>query len=124
MWRAAQSSEIKPNEVWSGIFNAAEIIGTKLLEPQVFHAIRSERYRSILRKMADQPLEMHFTRATLVERLTSDEKKVMDNFLHRMKQLGALVSDPEARGGYRFPNRLHALYFWMESQRAKRQKKP
>ena len=124
VWRAAQSSEIKPNEVWSGIFNAAEIIGTKLLEPQVFHAIRSERYRSILRKMADQPLEMHFTRATLVERLTSDEKKVMDNFLHRMKQLGALVSDPEARGGYRFPNRLHALYFWMESQRAKRQKKP
>ena len=26
--------------------------------------------------------------------------------------------DPEVQGGYRFPNLLHALYFWMESQRA------
>jgi hypothetical protein len=44
----------------------------------------------------------------------------MDNFLQRMKHLGALTTDPEARGGYRFQNHLHALYFWMESQRTKR----
>ncbi len=60
---------------------------------------------------------MFFRRSELVDRLTDDEKRVMDNFLRRMKQLGALVADPGIRGGYRFPNLLHALYFWMESQR-------
>ena len=41
----------------------------------------------------------------------------MDNFLQRMKRLGALETDPEVKGGYRFPNLLHTLYFRMESQR-------
>jgi len=122
IWRVAQKQEIKSDEIWEGIFSAAEVIGRKLLEPQIFSAIRSERYRSILRKMADKPLEMQFQRSELVERLTSEEKKVMDNFLQRMKHLGALTSDPETRGGYRFQNHLHALYFWMESQRTKRER--
>ena len=46
----------------------------------------------------------------------------MDNFLQRMKKLGAIYTDPEVRGGYRFPNLLHALYFTIESQRAKGEK--
>ena len=41
----------------------------------------------------------------------------MDNFLRRMKRLGALETDPEIQGGYRFPNLLHTLYFWMETRR-------
>lgn len=124
IWRVAKKPEIQSDEIWEGIFNAAEVIGRKLLEPQIFSAIRSEHYRSILRKMADKPLEMEFRRAELGERLTDEEKKVMDNFLQRMKRLGALTSDdPEKRGGYRFQNHLHALYFWLESQRAKCQRK-
>jgi len=118
VWRATPTSEISTQAVLSGISNAAEVIGRKLLEPQVFSAIRSERYRSILRKMADEPQQIHFQRSALEKRLTGDEKKVLDNFLRRMKQLGALASDPEMRGGYRFLNHLHALYFWIESQRA------
>lgn len=122
IWRVAQKPEINSDEIWKGIFNAAEVIGRKLLEPQIFSAIRSERYRSILRKMADKPLEMNFQRSELGERLTGEEKRVMDNFLQRMKHLGALTSDPERRGGYRFQNHLHALYFWLESQRTKRER--
>jgi len=123
VWRAAPSATIGSDDVWTGIVNAAEVVGRKLLEPQVFQALRSDRYRSILRKMADRPMELQFRRQNLSARLTADEKKVMDNFLRRMKELGALVSDEQAgRGGYRFVNRLHALYFWMESQRAKRKK--
>jgi hypothetical protein len=123
IWRVSQKLEIKSDEIWQGIFIAAEVIGRKLLEPQIFSAIRSERYRSILRKMADKPLEMRFQRSELGERLTGEEKKVMDNFLQRMKHLGALTSDPETRGGYRFMNHLHALYFWLESQRTKHEQK-
>ena len=116
VWREARRPEISSREVSAGIVTAAEVIGRKLLEPRIFGVIRSERYRSILRKMSDEP-RMRFRRSELVGRLTGDEKRVMDNFLRRMKQLGALESDPGVRGGYRFPNLLHMLYFWMESQR-------
>lgn len=119
VWRTARGPTIDSREVREGILTAAEVIGRKLLQPQVFRAIRSERYHSILRKMSDPP-RMHFRRSELTERLSGNERKVMDNFLQRMKRLGALETDPEVKGGYRFPNLLHTLYFLMESQRISR----
>ena len=116
VWREARRPEISSREVSAGIWTAAEVIGRKLLEPRIFGAIRSERYRSILQKMSDEP-RMRIRRSELLGRLTGDEKRVMDNFLRRMKDLGALETDPGVRGGYRFPNLLHMLYFWMESHR-------
>ena len=53
----------------------------------------------------------HFRRSDVVKDLTKGEIKVFDNFLQRMKKLGALIQDPDVRGGYRFPNRLYSLYF-------------
>ena len=35
VWRTAQSLEINRSEIYEGIFSAAEIIGRKLLEPQI-----------------------------------------------------------------------------------------
>ena len=116
VWHSARAQTIEHHEVVRGVVRAAEIIGRKLLEPQIFRAIQSDRYRSILRKMADEPSRMRFHRGELAARLTQEERRVLDNFLRRMRNLGALQIDPEVRGGYRFPNRLHALYFWMESQ--------
>jgi len=122
VWRAAANTTITTAQVWTGIINAAEVIGRKLLEPQVFQALRSSRYRSILQKMADRPMELPFRRKDLIAKLTPDERNVMDNFLRRMKDLGAIVSDDQSGpGAYRFFNQLHALYFWMESQRVKRE---
>jgi hypothetical protein len=118
VWRAAQSLEINAREVSQGIFIAAEIIGRKLLEPQIFRAIRSERYRSILRKMAGES-QMYFRRAELVANLTEKEAKVVGSFLRRMKKLGAIETIDGVRGGYKFPTFLHALYFRLESEYAK-----
>ena len=118
VWRTAQSLNINAREVSQGISVAAEIIGRKLLEPQIFSVIRSERYRSILRKIAGEP-QMYFRRAELVANLTEKEAKVVDSFLRRMKQLGAIETVADVKGGYRFPNLLHALYFWLESEYAK-----
>jgi len=117
VWRASDTPEISGKEVWTGIVNAADIVGRKLLKPQVFEAIRSERYRSILRKMAEEPFSLKFRRSELAQRLSAEEQEVLGNFLLRMRKLGALI--PEGRGAYRFPNRLHALYFWMETQRSR-----
>ncbi len=120
VWRTARGPAIGKREVLKGIFMAAEVIGRKLLNPQVFDAIRSESYHSIFRKMADLP-GTRFRRAQLREFLTDAEAKGLDNFLRRMTTLGALERDPETRGAYRFPNLLHALYFRMESQRRQRE---
>ena len=117
VWRTARTEEIEDDEVYGGIVSAAGVIGRKLLEPGIFREIRSERYRAILRKIADEP-RTHFTRAEILERLTGAEGRVLDNFLRRMRTLGALEQDPEVQGGYRFSNNLHAVYFWMESQAA------
>lgn len=116
VWRAAEAPAIVQDEIAVGIVDAADTVGRKLLEPQIYRAIQSDRYRSILRKMADEPARMTFQRGDLVTRLTAAERQVLDNFLRRMRKLGAVQPDPEVRGGYRFPNRLHALYFWMESR--------
>ena len=60
---------------------------------------------------------MRFRRADLLEYLTDAESKVLDNFLQRMKRLGALEPDAGTRGGYRYPNRLYAMYFLLAALR-------
>lgn len=65
--------------------------------------------------MIDAAEEMRFRKAQLRDCLTEAERGVLDNFLRRMKQLGAVEADPEVRGGYRFPDRLHALCYRMSS---------
>ena len=115
VWRAARTPEIRTADVSAGIAAAADVIGRKFLEPRILRAVRSERYRAILRRIAATP-RTRFTRAELLGQLPDEERRVLDAFLRRMKTLGALESDPEARGGYRFPNRLHALYFYAEAR--------
>ena len=118
IWRRQGARHPRPRDP-VGIFTAAEIVGRKFLRPQVFSAIRSGVTTPSSGKMADKPT-LHVDRAALRERLSEDERKVLDNFLRRMTKLGALSKDPEVRGRYRFPNSLHALYFWMESERRRR----
>jgi len=109
---------IDARDALQGVVSAADVIGRKHLEPQVYRAIRSERYRAILRKVAREPFGPQFRRAEIMRRLPPAEKRVLDNFLNRMKRLGVVVPDAErGRGAYRFINRLHYLYFWMEAQR-------
>lgn len=116
VWRTARGLQIDSREVRKGILTAADLIGWKLLQPQVFRAIRNELQHSKLRTMWHAP-RMHFQRSELLNHLSSDETKVMDHSLRRMKRFGVLETDPEVKGGYRFSNLLHMRYFWMESQR-------
>ena len=110
-WRMAKTLEIDKDAVIGGILDATEIIGRKLLDQQVFDAIRSEKYRSILKKMMSHGPVDRFRRSEVAKDLTKEETRVFDNFLQRMKKLGALTQDPTIRGGYQFPNRLYSLYF-------------
>ena len=53
--RGAGDGSIEESAVLEGVLSAAEVIGRKLLEPQMFNAIRGERYRSILKKVPFDP---------------------------------------------------------------------
>lgn len=107
---------IDRDDAIQAVIAAADIIGRKHLEPQVFRAIRSTRYRSILRKLARGPFEPTFQRSDVRKRLSGDEVRVFDNFLRRMEKLDVLARDPErGAGAYRFTNLLHYLYFMMEA---------
>jgi hypothetical protein len=111
---------IDKSDAASAVLAAADIVGRKHLEPQVFNAIRSPRYRSILRKLAKGPFGVRFERGEALKRLAREEVQVFDNFLRRMSQLGVVSKDPErGAGAYRFTNLLHYLYFQMEAERAR-----
>lgn len=118
VWTQAAAQKVSRKAVVEGIVSAAEVIGRKLIEPQVFAAIRSERYRSMLRTLAEKfPAEV-FDRSELREHLAAAEGRLLDNFLRRMRKLGVIDADEDVRGRYRFANRLHALYFRIDALRA------
>ncbi len=99
-----------------GIFDAAEEIGRQYLEPSVVHALHSKSYRAILRKIGRNLAATDtFSKSELREKidLSAEEVKALDNFITRMRKLGAILLDQESsrKGVYRFPSLLHRLYF-------------
>jgi AAA+ ATPase superfamily predicted ATPase len=119
IWRAAANPKISVSDATVGNRQAAEIIGSKFLQPKVIDALRSPRYRSIFRRIASNPFGFRFRRADLLKLLGVEDKRVLDNFLNRLKELGVIVPDSESGAGcYRFTNRLHYLYFQIESRKA------
>ncbi len=126
VFKSDTDNRIDEADASEGILAAADVVGRKHLEPQVFAAIRSERYRGILRKLAmPDPVEMTFKRADLLGQLSNEEARVLDNFLGKMKDLNVLKAHPEGgRGTYQFSNQLHRLYFFMEAQRARSAPEP
>ncbi|MFN3532321.1 MAG: hypothetical protein ACK41Q_07400 [Candidatus Brocadia sp.] len=48
--------------------------------------------------------------------MDSEEGKVFDNFLRRMKDLGVICKDKErGPGSYEFTNELYYLFFWLHT---------
>ncbi len=118
VFNKAKDNHIDMGDAINGLFNAADIVGRKHIEPKVFQAIRSTTYRTILRKVAIDPGAFYFHRNEIIRRLNQEEAKVFNNFLNRMTRLGVIVKEKEKGAGvYRFVNRLHHLYFWLEHGR-------
>lgn len=122
-FKADSDGVVNLPDAFAGVLAAADVIGRKYIEPAVYDAIRSARYRSILMKLARRPFEPEFTRKQAVASLDAPEKRVFDNFLEKMKRLGVMKTARElGPGGYRFANELYYLFFWLEAQRAQRTK--
>ncbi|MDZ7261273.1 MAG: hypothetical protein ONB05_04105, partial [candidate division KSB1 bacterium] len=67
----------------------------KYLDPKVYRAVRSERYRSILRKLAKVPPSRYFTKKDVEARLNENEMNVFHHFLKRLSDLGIIEPDLE-----------------------------
>jgi len=117
VFKVDEDGSIDEQDANIGVMLAAQVIGVKYIEPKVLDAIKSDRYRGILKKIADPPQKI-FLKDELRKRLSQTEVKVLDNFLQKMKQLGVLRQPPEAeRGIYEFVSELYPVFFWLQSIR-------
>jgi AAA+ ATPase superfamily predicted ATPase len=99
-----------------GIINAAKEVGKKYLDPTVYRAIRSKRYRTILDKIGES-ISQEFHKQEIEKKLDHAEKKVFNNFLGKMRDLGVIETDTDqGRGAYRFVNSLFPIYIRMQSK--------
>jgi AAA+ ATPase superfamily predicted ATPase len=117
-----KDNSVDKKDAIDGILKAAEIVGGKYLDPQVYRALRSKTYRSILRKIGELPLGTSFQRKDILEKVPVNERKTFDNFLQRIKKLGIII-ETEIRGEYRFINQLYHLYVGLEALIAGKVKK-
>jgi hypothetical protein len=106
-------SVIDENDAMRAIIVAAGEVGNKFVEQQVYKALQSKDYISILEKIAHlDPYEMSFNKSDIASGLTPAEQKKFYNFLRRMKKLRVLQS--ETKGEWVFTSRMVRLYIWLK----------
>ena len=116
-WRDADGV-IDSNDALAGVIMAADEVGKKYVDQQVYRALRSADYHSIFKKIAQlSPTQMAFHKRQVEQGLTETEKRKFDNFLQKMKTLKVLRSG-EVRGEYIFNVRMARLYIWLQSHPA------
>ncbi len=104
------------------VTDAAEEVGKRYVDQQVYAELKSEAYRSILGKIASAAAlegNMTFRRADILRELAASERGKLDNFLRKMRQLNVLRPG-NAQGEYVFAVRMVALYIWLRSQEPER----
>ena len=106
---------IKQADALTAVFLAAEEVGKKYVDQQVYRALRIPDYKSILAKIGKMdPDTMSFKKADVASGLTESEKKKFNNFLQEMKSLNVLRSG-DVPGEYIFNVRMVRLYIWLQS---------
>lgn len=118
-----KDGKIDESDAILAILSAAEDVGHKYVDQQVYKALRSKDYHSILAKITRvAPSSMNFKKAEVAAGLEETEKQKLDNFLQRMKELN-VIRLGDVRGEYIFNNRMVRLYIWLESSRKHKTKK-
>lgn len=112
----APGTQVDADVAVQATWAAAEDVGRKFVDLQVYRALRSQDYRRILKKLARADFDLSFRKSAIAQGLSQEERQKLDNFLQRMKKLGVLTSGEE-RGEYVFCDRLTRLYLLMESAR-------
>jgi len=109
---------IDEDDALSAVLIAADEVGKRYVDQQVYKALRSDDYHSILAKIAGMGLSMSFTKSDVAKGLTETEKKKFNNFLQKMKALKVLRAG-HVPGEYEFNVRMVRFYIWMQSIKKK-----
>jgi len=110
-----RDGKIDNRDAIEAVVVAAKEVGQKYVDQQVYAALRSSDYRSIMNKIARiGPDIMSFMKKDVAKDLTDREKRKFNNFLQKMKGLGVLRSG-NAQGEYIFNFRMARLYIWLQS---------
>ena len=99
-----------------GILEASQDVGQRFVDAQVYAAIQSKDYQSILKKLANElgPLIEEFTRKDLASKLNDSEKRKLDNFLQKLKKLN-VIKAVDTPGRYQFRIKMVQTYIWLRS---------
>jgi hypothetical protein len=100
------------------VISATEVFGKKYIDDQVYKALRSTDYLSILGRVAENPLSVSFERSKVIDRLSEPERKKFDNFLQKMKSLKVIRSG-KSQGEWVFIHPMVAFYIWMRTNEPK-----
>ncbi len=96
------------------VITSADDVGKKYVDQQVYGALQSADYRSILDKIGVISADnMKFTKNEVASGLTETERKKFNNFLRKMVKLKVFHSG--TRGEYIFNNRMVRLYIWLKN---------
>jgi hypothetical protein len=105
------------DDAMEAVIAAADEVGKKYVDQQIYKALQSEDYRSILSKIASLSItDASFRKQDVAARLTENEKKKLNNFLQKMKKLHVLRSG-EVSGEYIFDMLMVRLYIFLQSSR-------
>jgi hypothetical protein len=109
---------IDVNDALDAVLDAADDVGKKYVDHQVYKALRSEDYHSILDKIAKMgsPSSLMFRKSEMADGLSDTEKRKLNNFLQRMKKLKVLRSG-DVPGEYIFNHRMVRLYIWLHASK-------
>ena len=106
----------------NAVIEAADEVGKKYVDQQIYKALHSKDYLSILAKIGKlNPDSMSFRKSEVVTGLTETEKKKFNNFLQKMKGMKVLKSG-DVVGEYIFNVRMVRLYIWLQSLQRQNQK--
>jgi hypothetical protein len=101
----------------AAVLTAAEEVGKRYVDQQVYAALHSTDYHSILAKIAKMGVGVDkFMKVDVEKGLTEGERLKLNNFLQRMKRLKVLRSG-DVQGEYVFNMRMVSFYIWMRSIR-------
>lgn len=113
-WNSQEKSIIDENLAIEGIANAAIELGNKQIRAKL-NKIRSDQYIGMLVKLGKLGA-MQFKKSEIIDFLDDNEKKVLNGFLLRTKDLGIIESiGRENSGEYSFVNRLYFAFFLIKS---------
>lgn len=114
-----KDDRITAEEAWQAVVVAAEEVGKKYVDQQVYNTLKSADYRSILRKIAASGIRMEFRRGDVAKGLTPAEARKLNNFLQKMKRLD-VIRPGDVKGEWVFNVRMVRLYIWLQAQRQPR----